>query len=257
MNNDGHEVIALALLEKGTIGASCLVSILDKLDVDRTKIAKWLVEKNHQNEVLLHMECFPSLDLVELSGWLLQYGRIDSLCFHLDKFELSVDELSHLATSLIAYGYGHSVASCLEKFIGIDHGEIAIFLIDAGQANSIMKNLSKFGENTLDEKVVENIGIPSRREWMFENIDKFKPQAQLLIIKNYIDNGDTEVVAKCVGYVSRVDHNVIASLLVNEGEGYYVARYLESFKNLKGEIHENIKAELAEIKMYCQENDND
>jgi precorrin-6B methylase 1 len=67
-------------------------------------------------------------------------------------------------------------------------------------------------------------------------LEKFKDVDHNKIAKLLFENGQGELVAKNLEKLKDVDHNEIAKLLIENGQGELVARNLEKFNGLTEKI---------------------
>jgi len=131
-----------------------------------------------------------ALKLIKAGG-----GACASLVGDIYKFKgLDCD----VAIALIEAGYGWAVGQSLHCFQGIDHKEIALKIIEAGQGKNLM-----FGPES------------------FENLD-------CDVANKLIEANLTSVLDSNLEYFQNLDDNVAAKL-IKAGDGYRIARYISNF----------------------------
>ncbi len=153
-------------------------------------------------------------------------------------------DLDHhdIALRLIEAGESYSVVSNLDKFSGLDYNDIALKIIEAGEGRLIARNLDKFSgldHNDIALRLIE----AGEGGSVARNLDKFNSCLNQDIALRLIETGNGGSVASNLDKFSNLDYNDIALKLIEAREGSSVADNLDKFSGLD---HSDIAIRLIE-----------
>ena len=142
-------------------------------------------------------------------------------------------DLDHhdIALRLIEAGESYSVVSNLDKFSGLDYNDIALKIIEAGEGRLIARNLDKFSgldHNDIALRLIE----AGEGGSVARNLDKFNSCLNQDIALRLIETGNGGSVASNLDKFSGLDYNDIALKLIEAREGSSVADNLDKFSGL-------------------------
>ena len=142
-------------------------------------------------------------------------------------------DLDHhdIALRLIEAGESYSVVSNLDKFSGLNYNDIALKIIEAGEGRLIARNLDKFSgldHNDIALRLIE----AGEGGSVARNLDKFNSCLNQDIALRLIETGNGGSVASNLDKFSGLDYNDIALKLIEAREGSSVADNLDKFSGL-------------------------
>lgn len=224
-----HRKIAEMLLNSDAAHAVA-VFLSQFQGLDHTEIAMKLIDLGKALHVILSIDMFQGINHIEIASKIINSGKFD---FGIDLFS-NFPAVFHtqIVQKLCEVGKDKAVFDCLRyDFQGLNHSEMALWLIEKGKIN-IFKTYASYFKG-LDARVVYKLIEIGEGDMVFKSIKSFSGFNELELIYKFIELGKEEILVRHLRNFKKLDKNV-ALKLIELGKGEDIIPFIKDFQRLDG-----------------------